>query len=325
MTAPWHLYSSVTLDASPEDVRGRLVADPAGSVTAATAAAISSVAPLVRAWGLTPSALPTVTADVPGLEDLGAVELRWSGDEHRTGWPSLRAELMVTPADDGRARLAFVSDRDPRTDLGTIAVGRAHRQRVVAVAARATLEALGRELGGPDTSAAPGARAFDRTGYFVHHLRSLDGDAASHRRDLVSEGDELAAVATAEALERAAGDLEAGRFRTPAEPRVTARPARPDELGSLRIGWEVDQEATGWPRQELALDVELVADGPRLVVLADREPAYDLSVNRVDKRHRHAVAAAVGGYVGEAVARRLEAGRVAEQVTDTRSMTVRTS
>lgn len=324
MSAPWHLYGSVALDAAPGDVRDRLVADPAGSVTAATAAAITSVAPLVRAWGLTPSTLPTVTAQVAGLDDLGAVDLRWSGDERRTGWPNLRARLTVTPTTDGHTRLSFVSDRDPRTDLGTVRVGRAHRQRVLALAVRATLEALARELRFPIASARPGARSFDRTGHFVHHLRPLDGDAVALLRDLVSDGDDLAAAATAEAIERARGPLAAGRFRAPAEPRVTARPARPDELGSLRIGWKVDQESTGWPRQELALDVELVADGARLVVLADREPGHDLSVNRVDKHHRHAIAASVGAHVGEAVARRLDATRVAEEVVDARAA-VRTS
>lgn len=308
MVTPFHQYASVPLSRPTAAVRECLMADPAEMVSTATATALSRLEPLVRSWGLSPTTLPTVTAARTGSDAIGSVDLRWSGNEDQTVWPSLTARLLVVPAHPGTgARLALLSPRSPGAELATIRLDAGHRRRMVNVAMQRFLHDLASQLTAPASMQAdgPGVTTFDRRPVFVHHLQTvhLDPDELAHR--LTDDPAVLAADVTTAAINAAAEPLAAGRFRAPATPRADVHETPAGQLGVLELGWASDEEATGWPRMSLVLAVEAAPGGSRLAVLSTREPGYDLSLNRIDKHQRDQVIRDVGYHVTEAILGRL--------------------
>ena len=308
MTTPWHQHASVPLRGSATAIHRRLVADPDGLVATATGDALSRLGPLVRSWGLAPRALPTVTAHVTGPDQVGAVELRWSGEEDDTAWPSLVARLLVVPGRTATdARLVFLTPRSPRAELATDRIGRPHRERVVDGAVQRFLREMAEHVGQPDAphSAGPRVTQFDRRPIFVHHLEPHPLDPTVLARHLVEHADAVATTITATALEAATAPLAAGQFREPPAPSVHVGPTPAGSTGVLDLGWSSDEEATGWPRIRLTLAVEAADPGSRLVILSHRMAGYDLSVNRMDKRQRDQVLRELGPHVAAAVTDRL--------------------
>ena len=305
MTAPWHQHASVPVAGAPSDVHQRLVADPADAVATATGLALARLEPLVRSWGLAPSTLPSVTAQPTGPDEIGAIELRWSGDEDATAWPSLVARLLVVPDHASDARLVFLTPRSPRAELATRRVGRVHRERILDVAVQRFLQELAVQVERDDSPApaGPPMTRFDRRPIFVHHVEALSTDPATLAAHLLSNAHGLAGRVTDAVLEAATAPLAAGRFRQQPDPDVHVATTAPGSVGVLDLGWTSDEEATGWPQITLTLAVEAAEDGTsRLVVLSEREPGYDLSTNRLDKRARDLILRELGAHVATAVA-----------------------
>jgi hypothetical protein len=100
-----------------------------------------------------------------------------------------------------------------------------------------------------------------------------------------------------------AATLAAGRFRSAALPEVHATVVTGDPDRLLALTWHADEEATGWPACTLSLAVEATEDGSQLVVHSHREPRYDMSRNRIDKRQRDELLQGLGPAVARAVAR----------------------
>jgi hypothetical protein len=306
MTAPWHEHASVPLPGSPSAIQQRLVADPAGIVANATGLALSRLEPLLRSWGLPPSTLPGVTARPTAQDEVGAVELAWTGDEDATAWPSLLARLLVVPdhaATD--SRLVFLTPRSPRAELATRRVGRLHRERILDVAVQRFLREVAAQVAGHGTLApvGPPVTQFDRRPVFVHHAVASRLPATALARALMDDPGRLADQATSAALEAAAAPLAAGRFRCRPAPDTHVMPTPPGSTGVLELGWTSDEEATGWPQITLTLAVEAATHGTsRLLVLSGRTPGYDLSTNRMDKRARDQILRQLGGHVATAVA-----------------------
>ena len=306
MTAPWHQHASVPLAGSPSAIHRRLVADPTTAVATATGLGLTRLEPLVRSWGLPPSTLPNVAARPTEPDEVGAVELRWSGDEDATAWPSLLARLMVVPDHaTTEARLVFLTPRSPRAELATLRIDRVHRERIVDTAVQRFLHELAAQVRQPVAAAPAGAPVtrFDRRPILLHHLQPLPLDPATLARHLMLDSHGLAARATHAALEAAAAPLAAGRFRRRPAPDIHVTPTSPGSTGVLDLGWTSDEEATGWPQITLTLAVEAASDGAsRLLVLSAREPGYDLSVNRIDKRACDQILRGLGEHVARAVA-----------------------
>jgi hypothetical protein len=310
MPRPFHQYASVPIAADAATIHRRLTADVEDLLSTATASALATLGPPTTRWGLTVSALPTTTARTTDPYELGVVEVTWRGHEAATGWPALTGRLVVTPQPGARSRLLFLSRRSPHAELATGRLDRLHRQRVVHVTIQRFLSDLAHQLGS-DTAGTPmmdaGARAVDRSPMFLHHLQDLDFDPDVAHRWLLSGLDDLATSATAVALSRADADLETGRFRAPARPRVEARPAWPNEPATVWIRWVSDEEATGWPQLDLALLIEARGERARLAVLSPREAGYDLSRNRLDKHQRHRILQQAGGHLAAALVDQLPA------------------
>jgi hypothetical protein len=308
---PFHQYASVPVAADVATVHHDLVADIEAAVSAATASALTNLGPRTTGWGVVPSALPTTTSRLTGTGELGVAEVTWCGDEGSTGWPALTGRLVLTPEPGERSRLIFLSRRPPGAELDVEGLGHLHRHRITHTAVQRFLGELAHTWGGGTRTPTPtdrGARGFDRRPVYVHHLQDLDIDPGHTHRRLLDGLDELAARATSTAVARAHPTLEAGRFRTPADPGVQARPARPEEPATAWIRWSSDEEATGWPDIDLGLLVESVGHGTRLAVISTRPAAYDLSRNRVDKHQRHHLLQHVGGYLAAALADDLRVG-----------------
>lgn len=306
MATPFHQYASIPLATPAATVHARLTAQPAALIAAATADALTTLAPHVADWGLAATELPGVTADATEPDELGAAKLRWYGDEAAGGWPSLVARLLIVARPTGGSRLALVSPRSPAGELTTARLERLHRRRVVDVAVQRFLHHLGGHLdGAASTPGGPAAGWFERTPMFVHHLHASSGDPQRIAVQLAQDGQGLAERATRVALDHAREVLAAGRFRADADPQVAVRTADPGELGSVRVRWCSDEEASGWPALELALDVEAHEDGARLAVLGARPPGYDLSRNRLDKHQRDRVLRTAGADLVAAIAAEL--------------------
>ena len=303
MPTPFHQYASHPLPLDPATARVALRDASQRLVASATATALEATTPLGRSWGLSPEHLPAITARPTADDELGTIELTWSGDEERTAWPSLTGRLIIDQRPGGSDRLAFVARRSPDAELATARLGRHHRRRLTNVATQGFLRELTDELGGSSSAkAGPAAGGFDRTPMFVHDLRFLDADPGHLLAHLASDPRRLADRATAAAIIATRDALAAGRFRAPARPLVDVHRPGPGELGALGITWHSDEEASGWPMLTLTAVVEPCEQGARLALLSAREPRYDLSVNRVDKHARHEVLQHVAGALAEALA-----------------------
>ncbi len=302
MTVPFHQYASAPLAISASVAAERLTADPVDHITSATATSLRAVAATFERLGLSPSALPATRARITDAEELGAVEVVWEGDEQLTGWPSLVGRLLVVPESGGTSRLVLLSTRSPEADLQVVALGRLHRLRVVDVALQSFLHVLAARLDDRALSApSDPAFHFEPTPLFLHHQAATSIDPGELRGALTSDVAGVADRATAGAVLRASETLRAGRFRTVAAPLVEGRAATPGELGVIRIGWNSDEEATGWPAMELALIVSAGDDGASLAVLSSREPGYDMSLNRIDRHQRDQLLQQAGAAVASAV------------------------
>ncbi len=146
MTIPIHVQTTVEVDRPAYRVLEVLVRDPQQLATAATAAARPAVVAVAQAAGLDIGADPTVTAGPAGPDDLGAIEVRWDGDEDTTGWPAMTAWLVVNPTAAGTTRLTLVSHRAPAIELTTIRIDRVARDRITRVATRRFLRAVADRL-----------------------------------------------------------------------------------------------------------------------------------------------------------------------------------
>lgn len=299
---PRHQYASVPLAANPQDVCERLLADPDGVVRQATADALTAMGPHVRRWGLRISGLPTTTASPTGPNELGCVEVTWTGPEDATGWPALTGQLVVAPAGPAGSRLLLLSRRSPHGELATPRLDRLHRQRIVQVSIQRFLQDLGHHLDNPgERPPTAHVARFERSPMFVHHLQELSGEPGAAHDRLMNDLQGLAEQATATAVTGAREALHAGRFRQPANPTVQVRPARPGEPACAWVGWRSDEEATGWPQLELALLIENHPDGTRLALLSTREPGYDMSRLRIDKRQRDQILRTAGPAFARAI------------------------
>lgn len=301
MPLPFHQYASIPVTEPASELHERLLANSADAVASATARGLERLAPLVRSRGLTPSAVPTVDTRLTGEDEIGAVEVTWSGDEEVTAWPSMVGRMLVVPDAAGGSRLVFLARRSPAMELATIHLGRLHRRQVVNLAIQRFLHELATGLGATPARGPGGATSFDRQPQFVHHLRQLDADPQRLTEQLHADPDRLARNATDVAIGRAQDTLTAGRFREPPAPTVETRPARPGELGTLHVAWQSDEDATGWPALTLTLVVEAHEAGTELAVVSARTPGYDMSQNRVDKHQRDQVLRNVGADLADAI------------------------
>lgn len=306
---PLHQYASVAVAASPATVSERLFADPNGLVQQATAEALTAMGPHLRRWGLRISALPTTTANPTGPDQLGCVEISWSGTEDETGWPALSGHLVVSPAGPAGSRLRFFSRRSPDAVRGTRWLDRLHHQRIVHVSIQRFLQELGRHLDDPGARPPTGhLTGFDRAPMFVHALQALDGASGAAHAGLLAELQQLAEQATTTAVTSAQVPLHTGRFRAAASPAVQTRLAQTGEPAGAWVAWRGDEEATGWPQLDLALLIEAGLDGSRLAVLSAREPGYDLSVPRIDKHPRDRILRSAGPAFATAIRDHLASG-----------------
>lgn len=297
MTTPQHQLASVPVAAAPHAVAGRLLTDPAGIVADATGDAVDGARHLLHDWGFDASERPTTHAAAVEDDTFGSVLLRWTGPEDRTGWPAIEARLLVVPEPlDGSSRLALWTTRSPGAELGTDALEQLDRRRAVDVAVQRFLAELARRVGGAGdgVATAPGASRFDRRPLFVHHVEHVPQDATDVARTLLADPPRLGRDLTDAALDALETPLRTGRFRSPALPEVHVTASTPDRTGVVRVGWSCDEEASGWPAIELTLAVEALGDGCRLLAWSHREPHYDTSRNRVDRRERDAVLKGLG-------------------------------
>jgi hypothetical protein len=305
MSTPFHTYASRALPAAPSAAHALLREAPERLVTSATAAALAAMTPLARAWGLSATRLPTVTARPTGDDELGSIEVTWTGEPRVTAWPSLTGRLVVDERPGAAHRLSFLSRRSPVAELSTTPLGRLHQRRLVQVAVQGFLSELVRELTPRIADAATPAPAVagdvDQAPLFVHDLRVLGAEPGRVLAHLTNDPQALARRTTDAVVEELGDALAAGRFRAPPAPAVHVEVPAAGEVGALRIGWHSDEEATGWPAMHFAVVVEPHDRGTRLALLSAREPRYDLSVNRVDKRQRHDVLQHVGGAVARAL------------------------
>jgi hypothetical protein len=297
MTRPLHPLVSLPLHGDASPARARLVDHLDDLVAEATADAIATLAPQARAWGLRPSALPTVHARPTDTDELGAAALAWRGEEEVTAWPAVSGRLVVDTHPAG-ARLVFLAERSPAAELRTGRLDRPHRRRLTEVAVRRALQQLARAIDDPQAlrhaTGSPTLGRLDRTPTFVHATALAALPPTTLAAAIPADPTALARRATATAVERAAPDLLPGRFRAVATPEVVARRTGTGELGALRLTWHGDEEATGWPALHWTVVVEPWRGGSRIVLLSPREPAYDLSVNRFDKQTRDRVLRRVG-------------------------------
>jgi hypothetical protein len=299
---PFHQYASAPLGINATQAHDRLRRDIAGIVEAATADAITGMAPFIRAWGLTPTALPGVTARATDEDELGSVEVSWTGTEDAIAWPALIARLLITPRRGGGSRVSLLSVRSPEAELHTMRIGSLHRRRLVDVAMQRFLHHLADQLDDPSAAhRTAGATRFDRTPLFVHHLRTGGHDPDAVVATLTNGSEELAAAITEHVLSAVRDPLEAGRFRRESDPKTHTQLVGPNEPGALYVGWTSNEEATGWPQLWLSIAVEATERGSRIVVLSAREPGYDVSRNRADKAQRHQILQELGAHVADAV------------------------
>lgn len=318
---PLHQYASIPLAASPATVAGRLLADPDPLVQEATAEALTVLGPHLRRWGLMPSAIPTTIARVAGPYELGGVEVVWSGPEETTGWPALTGQLVISPAGPVGTRLRLFSRRSPHAELSS-RLGHLHRQRIVHLSIQRFLHELGRHLDDPGARPPTGhLQRFDRTPMFVHALQAIDSEAGAVHTRLTGDLHALAEQATTTAVTGAHELLHTGRFRAPADPAVRTRPAQTGEPAEVWVAWRGDEEATGWPELDLALLIETGADGPRLAILSTREPGYDLSLPRLDKKPRDQILRTAAPAFAAAIRDHLDT-RTTDDATDRRPVLV---
>lgn len=283
----FHQLASVPLAAGAGEVSRRLAGDPVRLARLATGDALTAMGPQTRRWGLPTSELPTTTADTVGRDELGCVEVAWSGPEDATGWPALHGRLVVAAGGPAGARLTLLSPRSPHTGLVTGRLDLLHRQRLVQVGMQRFLDALRHHLDDPaDRASAPDDPRFDRAPVFLHHLEELRGEPGLLHDRLLADLQGRAERATAATVDAARATLTAGGFRDPAEPTVQARIAQAGEPASAWVGWRGDEEATGWPQLDLGLLIDTQPEEPRLTLLSTREPGYDLSRLRIDKQQR---------------------------------------
>ena len=59
--------------------------------------ALAGLEPLLRGWGLRPTRLPVVVATATEPDTVGALEVRWAGDDDATVWPTMTARVLVVP------------------------------------------------------------------------------------------------------------------------------------------------------------------------------------------------------------------------------------
>jgi hypothetical protein len=142
VTAPIHASPSLPVARSADAVHRHLVAAPQVLATEATADALQRSGPLLRGWGLVPSALPTVTAAPTTAGELGSIAVRWRGDERVTGWPATSAWLIVTPAGPRDSLLTIATSRTPTRGLAIGVLDRLHGERATALLVSGFLRTL---------------------------------------------------------------------------------------------------------------------------------------------------------------------------------------
>lgn len=299
---PVHHYASAPLTISATLAHDRLRNDMVRLVESTTADAIAGMAPFVRTWGLAPTALPDITVRGTARDELGSVEVSWSGAEDDIAWPALVGRLLITPRPSGWSRLSLVSIRSPAAQLRTVRIGAVHRRRLVGFGVQWFVRHLADHLDDPGPGhRAAGVTRSDPTPLFVHHLRTGDHDPDVVLATLMDAPEALAARITEQVVSRVRAPLAAGNFRREPDPQVHVRVIGSNELGALIVGWTSHEEATGWPQLQLCIGVEATAHGSRIMVLSAREPVYDLSLNRVDKAQRHLILRELGAHVVDVV------------------------
>jgi hypothetical protein len=146
MTIPLHHFPASPIALSVDEAHRRLTADAQGVVVAATADVLDRCTPTLRRWGVVPRALPTVATAATDAGELGAVAVRWRGDEAATGWPAMSARLLLTPTRSGGCELTLATTRAPSFGLAVTQVGRVHGERAVHVLVAAFLRSLATSL-----------------------------------------------------------------------------------------------------------------------------------------------------------------------------------
>lgn len=124
----------------------------------------------------------------------------------------------------------------------------------------------------------------------LHHLGSVPlgvPPTLAHARLAVGGGD-LATAATADALEALGPLARSWGLASRSLPTVAAAACGDGDLGTLRVSWAGDEDATGWPALEASLLLTPWARGSsRLHLVAGRSPATELRTGRLDRPHRH--------------------------------------
>lgn len=116
-----------------DEVHRLLTAEPQPLVSAATAAALTRSAPLLRRWGFVAHALPTITAEPSGAGELGSLTIRWRGAEDVTGWPAMTAQLLATSTGPAGSELTLATTRPSARGLHAPTLSELHRHHAIHV------------------------------------------------------------------------------------------------------------------------------------------------------------------------------------------------
>jgi hypothetical protein len=163
-----YLQATRSVARSASEVHATLQTDGAVLAEAATAQAVTAVAPLLEAAGLRRPPAPLVATRVP---DRGPAALRvtwdhdrpdrwppatpfatrptsrwWRTGEEETGWPVATLDVVVEPRAGG-TQVTVVSDRTPGVDLSTNRVDKRARDQAARAAIERFLDALVTLLG----------------------------------------------------------------------------------------------------------------------------------------------------------------------------------
>jgi hypothetical protein len=141
MTIPVHVHATTATRLPAEEVARRLRTSPDLLATAATGRAHEATRRLAASGGFRSPAAPTVTTRPPEDDELGALIVRWSGDEDATGWPSMLAWVVPTATAEG-TRVALLSPRHPGVDLSTNRIDKRWRDGLARTAASTFLTDL---------------------------------------------------------------------------------------------------------------------------------------------------------------------------------------
>jgi hypothetical protein len=154
MSIPVHVHATTATQLGADEVVRRLATSPDLLATAATGRAYEATRTLAAAGGFRSHAAPTVTTRPPEGDELGALVVRWTGDEDATGWPSMLAWIVPTATADG-TRVALLSPRHPGVDLSTNRVDKRWRDKLARTAASAFLTGVVELLQATSAAAGP--------------------------------------------------------------------------------------------------------------------------------------------------------------------------